>query len=164
MNRPLRRRRHGFTRRIRFTPHISGLLEYQVDRFSLTNTTLQNANQPDGFNSYWSLTLNPRYEFTPYHHLGGYATGGYGLYHRRLAFTDPSQAGGYCDPFTGYCYDSGAPVVAEFANFKGGFNVGGGLTYALGDVGIKVFTDVRFNRFLAHHSNDWVSVTFGIRF
>lgn len=148
----------------RFNRHISGLLEYQLDRYSLTNTLLQNSNQPDGFNSYWSLTLNPRYDFTLHHGLGGYVTGGYGLYHRRLAFTDPSQSVGYCDPYTGYCYDNGAPVVAEFTNFKGGFNLGGGMTYALGDSGLKVFSDVRFNRFIARRSNDWVSISFGIRY
>ncbi|WP_321470659.1 outer membrane beta-barrel protein [uncultured Paludibaculum sp.] len=148
----------------RFTKNFSGLLEYQVDRFSLTNAVLQNANQPDGFNTYWGFTLNPRYDFNPHGRFGGYATAGYGIYHRRLAFTDPSQAVGYCDPFSGYCSSSGAPVVADFTNFKGGYNAGGGVTYALGDSGMKVFTDVRYNRFMAHTANDWVNVTFGIRF
>lgn len=148
----------------RFTNHISGLLEYQLDRFSLTNAVLQNNNQPDGFNTYWAFTLNPRYDFRPKSRFNPYATAGYGIYHRRLAFTDPSQATGYCDQFSGYCYNSGAPVVADFNNFKAGYNVGGGLNYALGDTGMKVFTDVRFNRFIAHNTNDWVNVTFGIRF
>ncbi|MGJ5817959.1 outer membrane beta-barrel protein [Paludibaculum fermentans] len=148
----------------RFTKNISGMLEYQVDRFSLTNTLLQNNNQPDGFNTYWAFTLNPRYDFHPKGHINPYVTAGYGIYHRRLAFTDPSRATGYCDQFSGYCYNSGAPVVADFTNFKAGYNVGGGLNYALGDSGMKVFTDVRFNRFIAHNTNDWVSVTFGLRF
>jgi hypothetical protein len=148
----------------RFTKHISGLLEYQFDRFSLTNAVLQNASQPAGFNSYYSFTLNPRYDFTARGPLGGYLTGGYGVYHRTLAFTDPSQAVGYCDPYSGYCENSGAPVVAAFSNVKGGYNLGGGGTYKLGDSGFKVFTDVRFNRFIAHSTNDWVTISFGIQF
>jgi len=148
----------------KFNAHISGLLEYQFDRFSLTNAVLQSANQPAGFNSYWGLTLNPRYEFHPRGRLGGYLTLGYGLYHRTLAFTDPSQAVGYCDPFSGFCQNSGAPVVAQFTNWKGGYNLGGGATYALGDSGFKVFMDVRYNRFIAVHNNDWVNLSFGVRF
>lgn len=148
----------------RFTRHISGLLEYQVNRFSLTNAVLQNANQPDGFNTYWGFTLNPQYDFHPGGRLDGYVTGGYGIYHRRLAFTDPSQAVGYCDYYSGYCSNSGAPVIADFTNFKAGYNTGGGVTYRLGDTGLKFFTDVRFNRFIARNSNDWVNLTFGIRF
>jgi hypothetical protein len=86
------------------------------------------------------------------------------VYHRTLAFTDPSQAVGYCDPYSGYCENSGAPVVAAFSNVKGGYNLGGGGTYKLGDSGFKVFTDVRFNRFIAHSTNDWVTISFGIQF
>jgi opacity protein-like surface antigen len=147
-----------------FNRHLAGLLEFQYDRFSLTNAVLQNANQPAGFNSYWGITLNPRYEFNPRGRLSGYVTGGYGLYHRTLAFTDPSQAVGYCDPFSGFCQSSGAPVIAQYTNWKGGYNLGGGADYALGDSGFKLFMDVRFNRFIAHQNNDWVNIAFGIRF
>jgi len=148
----------------KFNPKVSALLEYHLDRFSLTNALLQNANQPDGFATYWSFTLNPRYTFHPKGNLSGYATAGYGIYHRRIAFTDPSQATGYCDYFSGYCYGSGAPVIAEFDNFKGGYNVGGGASYALGGGSLKFFTDVRFNRFIAVHDNNWISLTFGVSF
>ena len=146
----------------RFTPNVAGLLEFQYDHFSLTNQTLQAFNQPDGFNRFWSLTINPRYYIHPQGRFSGYGTAGYGLYSRSLAFTDPSQAVDYCDPYYGYCSSSGAPVVAEFTNYKGGFNVGGGLTYAIGDTGFKIVGDVRYNRFLSHANNEFITLSFGI--
>jgi hypothetical protein len=81
-----------------------------------------------------------------------------------LAFTDPSQAAGYCDPYYGECFSSGAPVVASFTNYKGGFNIGGGATYALGDSGFKVVADARYNRFLSHANNEFITLSFGILF
>jgi opacity protein-like surface antigen len=145
----------------KFNKHLSVLLEYQYNRFSLTNLLLQNANQPDGFSTYWSFTLDPRYTVHVKGPLSVYGTGGYGVYHRRIAFTDPSQAADYCDPYTGFC-SGGAPVVAEFDNFKGGFNAGGGALYDLG--GLEFFTDVRYHRFIATHDNNWISLSFGIHF
>lgn len=146
----------------KFTPSVATLLEFQYDHSSLTDQTLQAFGQPDGFNRFWSLTFNPRYYIHPHGKISGYGTAGYGLYARSLAFTDPSQAASYCDPYYGYCESSGAPVVAEFTNYKGGFNVGGGLTYAIGDSGLKFVTDVRYNRFLSHANNQFVTLSFGV--
>jgi hypothetical protein len=149
---------------VKFTPAFSGLLEFQYDHFSLTNQVLQAFEQPAGFNRFWSFTLNPRYYINPKGKVSGYATAGYGIYSRSLAFTDPSQAVGYCDPYYGDCYSSGAPVIAEFTNYSGGFNVGGGLTYALGESGFKFVTDLRYNRLLSHANNEFVTLSFGIVF
>jgi opacity protein-like surface antigen len=145
-----------------FTPHISGVIEFQYDRFGLTNTALQNYSQPDGYNRFWSFTFNPRYDFNPKGRFDGYLTGGYGVYSRTLAFTDPSQIQQYCDPYYGYCQSSGAPVIASYINYRGGVNAGGGVTHTLFGSGLKFFTDVRFNRFLGHTPNDFVTLRFGI--
>ena len=147
-----------------FTPHVSGLLEFQYDHFSLSNSALQTLNQPDGFIRFWSLSLSPRYDFNPKGRFDVYATGGYGLYARYLAFTDPSQIQQICDPYYGYCDSSGAPVIASFTNYRGGVNLGGGVSYALGSSGLKVFTDVRYNRFLSHTSNEFITFTMGIKY
>lgn len=147
-----------------FTPHVSGLLELQYNRFSLSDAALQNFNQPDGYTHFWSLSLSPRYDFNPHGRFDVYATGGYGLYARTLAFTDPSQIQQYCDPFYGYCQTSGAPVIASFTNYKGGVNLGGGVSYALGSSGLKVFTDVRYNRFLSHTNNEFITLSLGIKY
>lgn len=148
----------------KFNPELSALLEFQYDHFSLNDSALQAFNQPDGFNRFWSLTINPRYSIHPRAKFSGYGTGGFGIYSRTLAFTDPSQAVNYCDPYYGYCDSSGAPVIASFTNYKGGFNVGGGVAYALGDTGLKLFGDARYNRVLSHANNEFVTLSFGILF
>jgi len=43
-------------------------------------------------------------------------------------------------------------------------NLGGGISYALGSSGLKAVTDVRYNRFLSHTSNEFIMVTFGIKY
>jgi len=145
------------------TKNFAALLEYHYDRSSLSGLELANANQPDGFNRFWSFTINPRYEFPIHGRWGAYGTGGYGIYSRRLAFTDPSLAQGYCDPYYG-CYGTGAPIVAENTIHNGGVNFGGGVTWALGESGLKVFTDVRYHRFLSHQNIDFLEVSFGLKY
>ena len=147
-----------------FNSHLSGLLELQYDHFNLSDAALISFNQPYGYTKFWTITVNPRYDFNPKGRIGAYATGGYGLYARTLTFTDPSQAVSYCDPYYGYCDTTGAPVIASFTNYKGGVDIGGGVTYALGGTGLKVFTDVRYNRYLSHSNNDFITLRFGIRY
>jgi len=147
-----------------FNPHVSGLLEFQYDHFNLSNAALLNFNQPGGYVHFWSLSVDPRYDFNPKGRFDVYATGGYGLFARTLAFTDPSQIQQYCDPYYGYCQTTGAPVIASFTNYKGGVNFGGGVSYALGGSGLKVFTDVRYNRFLSHYNNEFLTLSFGLKY
>jgi hypothetical protein len=145
----------------KFTAAFSSLLEFQYDHSSLTYRTLQSFCQPDGFNRFWSVTVNPH----DYIHRKGkisHTTDGYGIYARSLAFTDPSQAVRYGDFNYRYCEGSGAPVVAEFTNYNGGHNVGSGVTYALGDSGLKVIADFRCNRFLSHANNEFATLSLGI--
>ena len=149
---------------VRLNPAFSVLGEFQFDHFSLNNQTLQAYSQPDGFSRYWSLTLNPRYTVNPKGKVSAYGTAGYGLYSRNLSFTDPSQAVGYCDPYYGYCDSTGAPVIASFITYKAGYNVGGGLNYALGESGLKIFTDVRYNRMFARANNSFLTLSFGVSY
>jgi len=147
-----------------FNPHVSGLLEFNYDSFGLSNAALYNFNQPGGYTHFWTISIDPRYDFNPKGRFDVYATGGYGMFARTLAFTDPSQIQTYCDPYYGYCQSSGAPVIASFTTYKGGINAGGGVSYALGDGGLKVFADVRYYRLLSHTSNEFVTLTFGLKY
>ena len=57
-----------------------------------------------------------------------------------------------------------APVIAAFTSYRGGVNVGGGLTYAPGRSGMKLFTDVRYNRIMSHTYDEFITVTFGLKY
>ncbi len=147
-----------------FTPHIAGLLEFQFDQMKYSQAGLVSLDQPGGYVRYFSFTLNPRYDFRTKGRLGGYVTGGYGLYGRRVAYTDPSQIQQVCDPYYGYCENTSAPVIAAFSSYRGGVNVGGGFTYSPGRSGMKFFTDVRYNRIMSHTYDEFMTLTIGLKY
>lgn len=147
-----------------FTSHISTLLEWDFTDFGLSDQALLNYGQLGGMTHFWSLSADPRYDFNPNGSFDFYATGGYGLYSRTLFFTDPTQDQQYCDPYSGYCTDTGAPVIASFTNHKGGTNYGGGFSYKLGDSGLKFFVDARYHHFLSHTNNNFAAITLGIKY
>lgn len=147
-----------------FTPHIAGLLEFQFNQMNYSQAALVSLNEPGGYVRYWSLSLSPRYDFKPKGPLDAYVTGGYGLYGRRVAYTDPSQIQQVCDPYYGYCESTGAPVIAAFNSYRGGVNLGGGITYNLGRSGMKFFTDVRYNRLMSHSYDEFITLTLGLKY
>jgi opacity protein-like surface antigen len=151
------------------TRHLSANLDFGYNRWGLNSSALAQFGEPDGHTSLWSLTFNPRYRFRPGKKLDFYTTAGFGLYHRNLELTQPAtQTGFYCDPFFGYCYPVSVAVnevVASFSTYKGGFNVGAGWTYRLGDSRWKVFSEARYQRMFTTYGDDLtaVPVTIGLR-
>lgn len=146
----------------KFTPNIAALVEFQFDRFSLTPATLTANNQTAGFNRFWSFGISPRYYIRPARKLSEYVTVGAGIYGRELAFTDPSQIQTYCDPYYGQgCQSSSAPIVASNTNYKPGISAGGGLAYSPFGTRVKLIVDARYNRFLSHSNNEYVTFSFG---
>lgn len=151
------------------TRRLSANLDFGYNYWGLNSTALAQFGEPGGHTSLWSLTFNPRYRFRPDRKLGFYTTAGFGLYHRNLELTQPAtQSGFYCDPFFGYCYPvlvSVNEVVASFSTYKGGFNLGAGLTYKLGDSHWRLFSEARYQRMFTSHGDDltYVPVTVGLR-
>jgi hypothetical protein len=114
----------------------------------------------------WSLTLNPTFEVGVTKVVGAYATAGYGLYNRRLQLTRADiGAQTFCDYWYGVCYDQAVPVatiLGETSTYKGGFNVGGGLT--LGFPKAKFFAEARYHRmFTRGIDTETLPVSFGVR-
>jgi hypothetical protein len=146
----------------KFTPKITAMAELQFDRFSLTPATLKANNEPAGFNRFWSFSLSPRYYIRPEHKLSEYVTVGAGIYGRELAYTDPSQVQTYCDPYNNEgCETSKAPIIASTINYKAGISAGGGIMYSPFGTRVKLVTDVRYNRFLSHANNEFVTISLG---
>ena len=111
----------------------------------------------------WSLTVNPSYEFIKQEHFGAYATGGYGLYNRKLLLAAPGVIPAVaCDQFWNVCV--GAPgqlVTGDFNIYKGGYNVGGGVTFT---PHIKFFVETRYHHmFTSNGATILIPLTFGIR-
>jgi opacity protein-like surface antigen len=112
------------------------------------------------------FTLNPTVHLNPGGPVGGYITGGYGVYNRRFQITTETiQGGWYCDPWWGWCVPGYYPVdvlLRDFSTWKGGFNVGGGVTFGSS---AKFFADVRYHYiFTPNIRTEILPFSFGIRF
>jgi opacity protein-like surface antigen len=111
----------------------------------------------------WSLTMNPSYEFIKKERFTSYATGGYGLYNRRLLLATtgliPAVA---CDQFWQVCIGSVPQTVSgNLSPYKGGYNVGGGVAFGATN---KFFAEVRYHRmFTTRAATEIIPLTFGIR-
>ncbi len=141
--------------------------EYMWHDLPVNSTTKQLLQTPDASARQNAVTFDPMVHFPLGHHLGAYAIGGIGWYHRSGETTTPG-AGVICDPYWSWWYGCTIGTVnfvtgSTSANAFGE-NIGGGLTYRFGESGIKFYTEVRY-----HHANydkvatDLLPLTFGLR-
>jgi hypothetical protein len=114
----------------------------------------------------WTLTVNPRFEFLRQERFSAYATGGYGLYNRRLLLAAPGPVPVVvCDDFWDVCVRS-SPVSSEIVSgdlglYKGGYNAGGGVTFG---TRTKFFAEVRYHHmFTSEVPTQVIPLSFGIR-
>jgi len=103
--------------------------------------------------------------------LGIYGIGGGGWYHRSGEATAPGLVPGtVCPPFWdwwGTCISGLWPanvVIASTSSNAFGGNIGGGVTYRLGESGVKFYTEVRYHHASHNQVNtDLLPLTFGVR-
>jgi opacity protein-like surface antigen len=107
-----------------------------------------------------------------------YAIGGAGMYHRSVNLTTPDVGfATYCDPYWYVCYPTAVEVdriIGERSSWDPGINIGGGLTFALGDSAVfyfetrwhytwgPEFTDL--DGVTQNANGQYFPVTFGFRF
>ena len=148
-----------------FNSWVGALVDLDYNSFAINGSTLQAIGYPGGGVHIFSATLDPVVHLTPKRHYDMYVTGGGGLYHRYLDFTQPTAAyvSGY-DPYLGFY--SGVvgvnQVVASNSVNKPGFDGGVGIAFGTKWHG-KFFAEARYNRICANYHTDFVPVTFGFR-
>jgi len=105
--------------------------------------------------------------------FGGYVIGGTGWYHRSWDLTNPAlTVGTVCLPsyvWWGIACTNGLVstnvTVASGSDNAIGWNVGGGLTYRLGESHAKFYTELRYHvAYTTGVNTDVLPWTFGIRF
>lgn len=144
-------------------------LDFTYNQWNLTDAALATFAEPGGYADVWSLSFEPMIRLFPQSRVDAYILGGAGLYHRGLNLTQPATFTTIvCDPFFGYCFPTlvqGNQVVASFSTYKPGFNAGAGLEFGLGQRGLKVFAEARYNEMFTTHGTNlsYVPVTFGLR-
>src|SRR5215472_694076 len=127
---------------------------------------------PGGSARQYSVTGNMLLHTPESHKVGGYGIGGIGWYHRSWELTAPTLAiGTTCFPsyaFWGVVCTNGlvtaTQVLRSGSGNAFGWNVGGGLTYRLGETHLKVYAESRIH--FAYYSGlntRVVPLTFGLR-
>ncbi|HEV2462723.1 MAG TPA: hypothetical protein VGT04_02870 [Acidobacteriaceae bacterium] len=155
-----------------FTKMIGALLEYQFNRNTIPQTTLQAIGVPSGNINTWSLTLDPIIYLPVTHSMGAYATGGGGFYRKVTNFSAP-QLVEQCFYFCYYGYTN--QTVGHFSSNQGGLNIGlGGYWKAFGpDSNAKLYAEARYvwvnspaptKTQQGEGTEGLIPVTFGIRF
>jgi opacity protein-like surface antigen len=149
--------------------YLSTNLDFSYNRWGLNDAALALFDEAGGRTSVWALTFNPVLHLNPHGKVDPYVTSGFGVYHVNLSLTEPFNETVFtCDPFFGFCFPQTATVnevVASFRTTKGGFNVGGGLSFPIGSSRMRFFTEARYHRMFSSAGADltYVPVTFGIR-
>jgi hypothetical protein len=97
-----------------------------------------------------------------------YVTGGGGIYHRTVEFTQPViQTGVFFDPWFGFFPSSFASnqIIGSFGQYKGGVDGGAGFSVKLGSSSrVKLFGEARYHHiFTRQVATDMIPVTFGFR-
>ena len=116
----------------------------------------------------FAWTFNPMVHVPLGHRLGAYAIGGIGWYHRSGETTTPG-VGVICDPYWSWWYGCGIGTVNFVTGSRTsnsfGENIGGGLTFRLGErTHAKFYAEVRYHHAAYHTiSTQLLPLTFGFR-
>ena len=156
---------------LNFNRHAGILVDFMFNDLGINQTTLNSIQVPNGTTRVWGFTLDPVFRIAPRGEdspVGMYITGGGGIYHRTVEFTQPAVATvTLFDPFFGILYPAAIPtnqVLASYSNYKGGLDIGAGIDFKLGHSNAKLFAEARYHYiFTAPTATTLLPVTFGVR-
>jgi opacity protein-like surface antigen len=153
--------------------HMLGLdLEYMYYGLPVKSNVIAVTGAPDGSSRMHSITGNVILHFPTERKLGVYGIGGLGWYHRSWELTAPVLVPGtVCGPNFFWwgvtCVNglvSSSAVLKSGSSNAVGLNIGGGVTYRLGDSHAKIYTELRFHHAYTNlFSTTVLPLTFGIR-
>jgi len=144
-------------------------LDFLYSDHALNNNVLNQVGAPDGSARFWAFTLDPVFHINAREDapVDFYITGGGGIYHRTVEFTQPAVATFTAfDPWFGFYPASFATnqVIGSYGVYKGGVDGGAGFAFKLGHTRAKVFAEARFHHmFTRGIDNNLIPVTIGLR-
>ncbi|HWB86234.1 MAG TPA: outer membrane beta-barrel protein [Bryobacteraceae bacterium] len=147
--------------------HVGVMVDFMYNHFGINRTSLNEVQAPNGTAGVWAFTLDPIVRFAPHGHVGFYVTGGGGVYHRTVEFTQPAIADvTLFDPWFGVFFPSQVvtnQVIGSFSVTKPGFNIGAGVTFRVGD-NSQFYAETRYHKMFTDRVNTTIlPVTFGFR-
>jgi hypothetical protein len=141
--------------------------EFMWHDLPINSKTLDTLQTPGASARQYAVTFDPMVRVPLGHHLGAYAIGGIGWYHRSGETTRPG-VGVICDPYWSWWYGctigSVTVITGSTSSDAFGENIGGGLTYRFGESNLKFYTEFRYHHASYHKvSTNIIPLTFGIR-
>jgi len=147
--------------------HVGLMLDFMYNENPINGTFLNQVQAPDGHVRVWGFTLDPVFHVTTEGPVDFYVTGGGGIYHRTVEYTQPVvQSGVFFDPWFGY-YPAAFgtdQVIGSYGQYKGGVDGGVGMSFKLGRSNVKAFAEARYHHiFTRNVETDIIPVSFGFR-
>ena len=142
--------------------------EFNYNELGVQDEAIAAVQAPDANARIFSVTGNIKVPFGT-GRVRPYVIGGGGWYRRTVEFTEPAV--GFVtvfDPWWGFIGDVGVPtnrVLGSVSRDAGGVNAGGGVSFALGEEGPRLFAQVRWHRAFHNPTNTTlVPITIGLTF
>ena len=150
-----------------FSKHIGVDSEFMWQDLPVNSATKKALSTTGAHAREYAWTFNPIIHFPLGHKAGAYLIGGGGWYHRSGETTTPG-VGVVCDPYWSWWYGCalGSVEVITGSRSADGFggNIGGGLTYRLGESHAKLYAEIRYH-YVSYHkvATQILPLTFGVR-
>ncbi len=145
-------------------------LNFMFNDFGINQNALNQVQAPNGSTRIWAFTLDPVIHLTPSESspVDFYVTGGGGIYHRTIEFTQPAVATvTVFDPWWGIVYPANIltnQVIGSFGVYKGGVDGGAGVAFRLGQSHAKLFAEAKFHHMFTNRvDTNLIPLTVGIR-
>ena len=147
--------------------HFGMMLDFIYTENGINRRFLDQVQAPDGTTRVWGFTLDPIVHVTQEGPVDFYVTGGGGIYHRTVEYTQPVVSQGiFFDPWWGF-YPAALgtnQVIGSYGQYKGGINGGVGMSFKLGSSKVKAFAEARYHHIYTRAvGTDIIPVTFGFR-
>ena len=155
------------------TPHAKLTGEFMFHGIPVRKNIVNQLGLSDVKGRLYALSANLLVGGSIGHGKTVYGIGGWGWYRRTLEAKQTFlQAGTLCSPYWSWwgeeCVNgifAQDVTVGSRTTSAPGFNVGGGLTYQLGDSPAHIYVEVRYHRAYTHNvRTEVLPLTFGIRF
>lgn len=150
-----------------FTKYLGVDTEFMWHDLPINSSTKALLQTPGASARQYAWTFNPIFHFPINEKFGAYAIGGIGWYHRSGETTTPG-VGVICDPYWSWWFGCtiGSVNIVTGSHSANAFgeNIGGGVTYRLGETHAKIYAEFRYHHAAYNNvSTNLIPLTFGLR-
>ena len=147
--------------------HFGVMLDFIYNENGINRRFLDQVQAPAGSMRVWGFTLDPVFHVTTEGPVDFYVTGGGGIYHRTVEYTQPViQQDVFFDPWYGYYPATFGTnqVIGSYGQYKGGVDGGVGLSFKLGNSKVKAYAEARYHHIFTRSVETGIlPVSFGLR-